>query len=1354
MKILRITLRNLASLAGTHTVDFTREPLLSAGLFAISGPMGSGKSTLLDALCLALYEQTPRLTAASGVKLPDAGGEITQRDPANLLRRGAAEGFAEVAFVGVDRLDYTARWSIRRARNRVDGAFQQTEMSLHQGNVSPCTPGIPVQTGKKSEVLPAIAEKVGLTYAQFTRAVLLAQNDFAVFLKADDRERATILQALTGTERFERLSVAIFARNKAEDDAVRALEIKLTGRVPMNSDSRAVAEKERDDANAALAAIDAKLAERELHLSWFRRLHELNTAIENATATLTNAQRLLNESEPRRQHLDRVAHASAEARPLRDALTRETRQLNLAIQARNTARDKKELAAQELEKQRQRHRAAGHALTLAKQALEAAAPSLERARTLDTLIEPLTARLASARKECDAAEKAVRGATERHDALRKRIENAEAECLKLKNSRTQFAIYEPVVADAQTWVERLRAAAQARAAREDAQRELKLKQTALADLKSQLERAKDAHQKQLAARELTVATLHKAEAASKEFDTDALLAERRRLDSAHATWTSLRTHFHQLAETTSSVSTLQQEIGALTLQVTKDAEALNTLQTTRLPDAQTAFQTAKEILAAAEAAVGDQAALLRETLTADQPCPVCGSVEHPFSSHPPIEDVALRSLRQSHLEKQKSLEALREEGARLDTTLGHTRKLIETKRTALTGFDDKIATLHRQLNTIPEAVELLALPDAERLTTLDARIAATTANRVTLEARETARNQAVNAINAARLADEESRVTVTKAERALAEINNRAAATEAAHEAAHSQDIRAAETHAATTALLAPLFAAIPTTSDAFTTDAAAFIEAFTRDTNALRSADQHLLEARQQTEKDAVQLDALRNEVTTLTAALDKLRTTEADLRRDHDTKQNERKALLDGRPVADVERALKSAEANALKAADDASAALNEADKSAAAADEALRKDEAAIVSSTTLRDAARTALDAWLHRSDDGNGHPLNDTALDALLQRDEAWIKAERAALDALGGAVRIAEGARQAHELSLTAHAGTRPTTDTEAAVQEDLAQRRSEKEAAVQRQLDAATVLNADDSCRAENAALIEQINTQRAKAGPWSKLNDMLGSSDGAKFRAIAQRRTLDLLLGFANAQLDLLSARYRLERLPESLNLIVMDRDMADERRSVHSLSGGESFLVSLALALGLASLSSNRLRIESLFIDEGFGSLDPATLNIAMNALMHLEAQGRRVGVISHVSEMADAIPVQIRVVKGRSGASRLEVPGAAPTEPATEPLTASAARVITSARAAAAAITVHTLSPEALTTYQETLLTHLRANGGKAGNITLQSTLGWDAPTYEAVKNALLASGSLKSGRGRGGSVMLNSEPSPE
>jgi exonuclease SbcC len=203
---------------------------------------------------------------------------------------------------------------------------------------------------------------------------------------------------------------------------------------------------------------------------------------------------------------------------------------------------------------------------------------------------------------------------------------------------------------------------------------------------------------------------------------------------------------------------------------------------------------------------------------------------------------------------------------------------------------------------------------------------------------------------------------------------------------------------------------------------------------------------------------------------------------------------------------------------------------------------------------------------------------------------------------------------------------------------------------AEERRDSARTVVHADNLRRAARVDLTRELERLSEAFKPWEKLNELIGSADGAKFRSIAQRRTLDILLRYANTQLNQLAGRYLLARVPESLNLVVLDRDMGDERRSVHTLSGGESFLVSLALALGLASLTSNRLRIESLFIDEGFGSLDPETLNTAMGALMSLEAQGRKVGVISHVPEMADAIPVQIRVVKGRNGASRIIVPGA--------------------------------------------------------------------------------------------------------
>ncbi len=178
---------------------------------------------------------------------------------------------------------------------------------------------------------------------------------------------------------------------------------------------------------------------------------------------------------------------------------------------------------------------------------------------------------------------------------------------------------------------------------------------------------------------------------------------------------------------------------------------------------------------------------------------------------------------------------------------------------------------------------------------------------------------------------------------------------------------------------------------------------------------------------------------------------------------------------------------------------------------------------------------------------------------------------------------------------------------------------------------------------KAKVSGLQEELNACRMESERWAKLNELAGSADGAKFRRIAQGYTLDILLNYANVQLRELTRRYRLERVPETLALQVIDRDMCDEVRTVHSLSGGESFLVSLALALGLSSLSSNRMRVESLFIDEGFGSLDAETLRVAMDALESLRTQGRKIGVISHVQEMTERIPVRICVNRAGNGRS---------------------------------------------------------------------------------------------------------------
>ena len=220
MKILTIRLKNLTSIEGTFEVDFTAEPLRSAGIFAISGPTGAGKSTILDALCLALYDKTPRF-AASGenLYLSDVGeNQVNQSDVKNILRRGTGEGFAEVDFIGITGRRYRSRWSVRRARSKATGSLQPQTIQVTDLDKEE------ELQGTKTELLNQLVALVGLTYEQFTRTVLLAQNDFATFLKSRESAKAELLEKLTGTEIYSRISREIYARSKAADEAMNLLK--------------------------------------------------------------------------------------------------------------------------------------------------------------------------------------------------------------------------------------------------------------------------------------------------------------------------------------------------------------------------------------------------------------------------------------------------------------------------------------------------------------------------------------------------------------------------------------------------------------------------------------------------------------------------------------------------------------------------------------------------------------------------------------------------------------------------------------------------------------------------------------------------------------------------------------------------------------------------------------------------------------------------------------------------------------------------------------------------------------------------------------------------------------------------
>jgi exonuclease SbcC len=261
--------------------------------------------------------------------------------------------------------------------------------------------------------------------------------------------------------------------------------------------------------------------------------------------------------------------------------------------------------------------------------------------------------------------------------------------------------------------------------------------------------------------------------------------------------------------------------------------------------------------------------------------------------------------------------------------------------------------------------------------------------------------------------------------------------------------------------------------------------------------------------------------------------------------------------------------------------------------------------------------------------------------------EAAATRSRAALDA---AVREEGAEREALARAEAAHeAAQRDVAAAEEALslagEPDPARREAlgAEEAEVREaRVRVAARLHHDDQSRAAVAGLGPEIERQQARADRWASLAAVIGSADGARFRVFAQGLTLDALVAHANEHLRQLAPRYRLARVPgQDLELQVIDRALGGEPRGVNSLSGGETFLASLALALGLSSLASQQVRVQSLFIDEGFGTLDPDTLDGALSVLDELQSTGRQIGIISHVPGLGERFGVRVEVLPVGAG-----------------------------------------------------------------------------------------------------------------
>ncbi|WP_295748637.1 AAA family ATPase [Undibacterium sp.] len=1348
MKILAIRGKNLASLAGEFEVDFEQEPLKSAGLFAISGPTGAGKSTLLDALCMALYEDTPRLIKASkGKTLPDANELISQQDAANLLRRGTGEGYAEVDFVGTDGNAYRARWAVRRAGLKPTGKIQPTKMTLQS---------IPDESkigGTNTEVKAEIEKRVGLKFEQFTRAVLLAQNEFSSFLKAEDNERGELLETLTGSSIYSQLSIRAFARAKLEQQELQRINDRLADQKPLSEEQRTQLEQDSQAANASVAALDARKATLEHDLRWFELDNKLAQEQQHAEQLSLQKQAEQEQATPRSSALQQLEQAQA-ARPLLAETDRLSRSISAQQTAITEASSRLQLAALNRDQIEAALASAQRQVQAAEQAQSQAAPQLDLAKALDASIATLHPAHQTKQAAQQAAELAATLAQEQQAS-----KQAELNANKQKQQATQHwlsqnSALQTLAENWPAWDILLRQASGLRneyagftgilainAKNQESQNaQLTSSQAALASSTEQLGKAELARQQ---------ARLAYQAASEKCGDTP---AKKQALDTRREQLSSAAHTAQALAELGTRQHSMQAQAAA-SAQAIALSEAAAALAAAKLPQLAAVLAQAEQALKLAEAACAASVESLRAALVADQPCPVCGSEQHPYRSDNPQLRALLHALQEQVQQcRQHSQQAQQEHSSHAAQAASEQKSLAQTQL-ELSQLNALLQAQHDAWHSHPLATELATLAkDAEQQNAWF--------NQQRLAVQEQLA-QIAELENASRLALQNRDAAQAALERATLDHQNKKDAanhaasaleqTLAASRNASEQAQQSSERLALCLAELAPAFKPPRPLAGEGWGEGSPNSHAQVGDNYSGANEDQDLWQEQWQAAPEQFQqrcaeharawlsqskeLELSGQRHTTLNLELANLAETHAKAGQERQRtstelaasslalqdKQAQRAAILRALhptesseavlSVSQIEAQLSSAIASAKQGQTQATQAASAAAQEHSRSSEALALAKARLASDSAEAEQAAARLANWLaqntalfasedpsaEQSENSEAGPPEQAAtaaipqLRTLLEHDAAWITAERAALQALANASQQAAAVAQERSLRRLKHQAERPqlenliaelrvtlsaetTTDPDAPDQTELTKVSDENHSPINAISDAAALaalqqtlqtlaaqrqaanasaslcqaaIAQDQARRSQAADIVKLMENQEAKSKIWETLNALIGAADGKKFRNYAQQYTLDVLLGYANRHLHELSRRYRLQRIKDTLALMVIDQDMGDEARSVHSLSGGESFLVSLALALGLASLSSNRVRVESLFIDEGFGSLDADTLRVAMDALDGLQAMGRKVGVISHVQEMTERISTKILVQRTSGGRSLVGV-----------------------------------------------------------------------------------------------------------
>ncbi|WP_440906077.1 AAA family ATPase [Catenovulum sp. SX2] len=1249
MKILSLRLKNLNALKGDWKIDFTQEPFASNGLFVITGATGAGKSTLLDAICLALYHQTPRLKVSANNN--------------QIMTRHTAECLAEVEFA-IKGNSYRACWFQRRARGDAEGNLQPPRAELYHLEEQKLI------ADKLPEVKTQVEQLSGLNFARFTKSILLSQGRFAEFLNADSNDKAELLEELTGTEVYSQISKQVFANHKTSQQELQRLTDQQNN-LNLMSDEQITALAEQlqqiqQQADQQKTTLD--LYRHKQH--WLQQQQTLQQQIVQTNNELQQAEQIKAQSSSLKDKIEQAKAAQA-CQPSIEKLL-ELQQQVAGIKQQIDSSDKQVKQTQTEVIQQQEHSAS--AQTQVDQAKKNQQQTLE---SLEQNVRPLDQQIAQTQQQHQQLQQAAL-------LQQQKLAQAEQAQQKLQQQTTEL---QTQLAGCENWLQ------QHQGLKDLNQQTLQHWQNQLHNINELLYELDKQGQKQqnIAEQQQNLTNAIEQKNTQQQELTEKLQQQQTQLQDLTATQdTNLQkltseqkqlelqqgqTSLNQLAQ----IDNLQQQLIVQQQKITASEQKIATAQqqieqlTPKLADLRNQYKNNKQQLNDVTTIIEQHKTIMslaahRHNLQDNAPCPLCGALEHPYANDLTEVDQTL----QTQLQRQQSLTA---ELAELENTGNELKSQLEKQQHQQSWLQQQFSAEQQEYQQVAQKLsqtcQRLQLPNLLELPSLlqlDFADWPSDAPQQLLCLTEQLQSR-LDKLNASLIVDQQIAQLqhqiqlLTQQQQSLtAELhsltNQQQDLAKQLTEVTESYQAKQQKQHNLLEQLnqqlaQAKLISQQLSSEQGIEQIAGQFAEVIagaSQQINHYQQQQRLLQSLQQQQQKCARDLDYQTQIVSEATKLYQQQQTELSQLAGNLQDLQQQRASWFNGASISQVQQQVALELETAQQNLQQQNQQLNQLQINLSQVQTQLTHQQQTLAQTEQQRHQQQNVCQQKLAQLGFADQQAWQQAILtaDALtslveqLQQIEQNVQKYQNQLASLNAQQQqlLQQGIAQAltqfnQDDSLTQL--SQALTELESNYQ-NLLQQLGE----VKQQHQYAHKLKQDF------AELTQQIDQAQQQHQNWALLNDLIGSADGNNFRKFAQGLTLQQLVYLANQQLQHLHDRYQLVRKShDGLDLAILDTWQNDVERDTQTLSGGESFLVSLALALALSDLVSHKTNIESLFLDEGFGTLDSDTLDIALDALDRLNASGKMIGIISHIESLKERIPVQIRVNKHSGlGYSQLE------------------------------------------------------------------------------------------------------------